>query len=60
VNGTLGSLPDGVIPHLLIEGMIVSSYARSKLHLSVARYDWVNDILEAAIAEAKAKRMARR
>src|SRR5882762_4236351 len=44
------------IPHLLIEGMIVSSYALgSNLSYIYIRgeYAWIVDILELAIAEAK-------
>lgn len=44
------------IPHLLIEGMIVSSYAlgsnRSYIYIR-GEYAWIVDILEQAIAEAK-------
>src|SRR6186713_3522162 len=44
------------IPHLLIEGMIVSSYAlgsnRSYIYIR-GEYWWIVDILEQAIAEAK-------
>src|ERR1044072_762362 len=44
------------IPHLLIEGMIVSSYAlgsnRSYIYIR-GEYAWIIDILEQAIAEAK-------
>ncbi len=44
------------IPHLLIEGMIVSSYALgsnvSYIYIR-GEYDWVTDILEKAIREAK-------
>ncbi|MEO6188825.1 MAG: NADH-quinone oxidoreductase subunit NuoF [Ginsengibacter sp.] len=44
------------IPHLLIEGMIVSSYALgsnvSYIYIR-GEYDWVTDILENAIREAK-------
>jgi NADH-quinone oxidoreductase subunit F len=44
------------IPHLLIEGMIVSSYALgsnvSYIYIR-GEYDWVCDILDKAIAEAK-------
>lgn len=44
------------IPHLLIEGMIVSSYTLgsnvSYIYIR-GEYDWVTDILEAAIQEAK-------
>ncbi|MEO8860275.1 MAG: NADH-quinone oxidoreductase subunit NuoF [Ginsengibacter sp.] len=44
------------IPHLLIEGMIVSSFALgsnvSYIYIR-GEYDWVNDILEKAIDEAK-------
>jgi NADH-quinone oxidoreductase subunit F len=45
------------LPHLLIEGLIVSSYALgSKLTYIYIRgeYAWILDILEQAIAEAKA------
>ncbi len=46
------------IPHLLIEGMIVSSYALgsnvSYIYIR-GEYDWVTDILEVAIQEAKQK-----
>ncbi len=45
------------IPHLLIEGLIVSSYALGS-HLTYiyvrGEYSWIIDILETAIAEAKA------
>ena len=44
------------IPHLLIEGMIVSSFALgSNISYIYIRgeYDWVTDILEHAIDEAK-------
>jgi len=44
------------IPHLLIEGMIVSSYALGSTTSYIyirGEYDWVNDILEKAIDEAK-------
>jgi len=44
------------IPHILIEGMIVSSFAlgsnTSYIYIR-GEYDWVTDILEEAIAEAK-------
>lgn len=44
------------IPHLLIEGMIVSSYAlganRSYIYIR-GEYAWIVDILEQAIAEAR-------
>ena len=44
------------IPHLLIEGMIVSSFAlgsnRSYIYIR-GEYAWIVDILEQAIAEAK-------
>ncbi|HSN60678.1 MAG TPA: hypothetical protein VLR49_07075 [Ferruginibacter sp.] len=44
------------IPHLLIEGMIVSSYALgsnvSYIYIR-GEYDWITDILEHAISEAK-------
>src|SRR5687767_14965465 len=44
------------IPHLLIEGMIVSSFALgsnvSYIYIR-GEYDWVTDILDNAIAEAK-------
>lgn len=44
------------IPHLLIEGMIVSSFALgsnvSYIYIR-GEYDWVSDILDEAIAEAK-------
>jgi len=44
------------IPHLLIEGMITSSYAlgsnRSYIYIR-GEYSWIVDILEQAIAEAK-------
>ncbi len=45
------------LPHLLIEGLIVSSYALgSKLTYIYIRgeYAWIPEILERAIAEAKA------
>ena len=44
------------IPHLLIEGMIVSSYALGSTVSYIyirGEYDWVTDILEKAIDEAK-------
>jgi NADH-quinone oxidoreductase subunit F len=44
------------IPHLLIEGMIVSSYclgANSSYIYIRGEYAWITDILEEAIAEAK-------
>jgi NADH-quinone oxidoreductase subunit F len=45
------------IPHLLIEGLIVSSYALGS-HLTYiyvrGEYSWIIDILETAIGEAKA------
>src|SRR5687767_14157115 len=44
------------IPHLLIEGMITSSYAlgakRSYIYIR-GEFDWITDILEQAIQEAK-------
>jgi NADH-quinone oxidoreductase subunit F len=44
------------IPHLLLEGMVVSSFALgsnvSYIYIR-GEYDWVNDILENAIEEAK-------
>jgi NADH-quinone oxidoreductase subunit F len=44
------------LPHLLIEGMISSSYALgsnvSYIYIR-GEYDWISDILETAIAEAK-------
>ena len=44
------------IPHILIEGMIVSSFAlgsnTSYIYIR-GEYDWITDILEEAIAEAK-------
>src|SRR6476620_8915623 len=44
------------IPHLLIEGMIVSSFAlgsnTSYIYIR-GEYDWITDILDAAIVEAK-------
>src|SRR6187551_3316971 len=46
------------IPHLLIEGMIVSSYALgSNISYIYIRgeYDWVADILQEAINEARQK-----
>src|SRR5579871_2269957 len=45
------------LPHLLIEGLIVSSYAlgaRSTYIYIRGEYAWIPDILEQAIAEAKA------
>lgn len=45
------------IPHLLIEGLIVSSYAlgSSRTYIYIrGEYAWIVDILEQAIAEAKA------
>jgi NADH-quinone oxidoreductase subunit F len=44
------------IPHLLIEGMIVSSYTLGSTVSYIyirGEYDWINDILENAIEEAK-------
>ena len=45
------------IPHLLIEGMIVSSLCvRCKqcfIYIHTGEYDWITDILENAIEEAK-------
>src|SRR5579859_7358319 len=45
------------IPHLLIEGLIVSSYAlgsnRTYIYIR-GEYAWIPDILEQAIAEARA------
>src|SRR6201991_862746 len=44
------------IPHLLIEGLIVSSYAlgSSRTYIYIrGEYDWIVDILEQAIAEAR-------
>lgn len=44
------------IPHLLIEGMIVSSFALGSTVSYIyirGEYDWITDILEAAIGEAK-------
>lgn len=44
------------IPHLLIEGMIVSSYALGSTVSYIyirGEYDWITDILEKAIDEAK-------
>ncbi len=46
------------IPHLLIEGLIVSSYALGSNATYIyirGEYAWIPDILEQAIAEAKAK-----
>jgi NADH-quinone oxidoreductase subunit F len=43
------------IPHLLIEGMIVSSYALGSNNSYIyirGEYDWITDILEEAIKEA--------
>src|SRR5436853_2051529 len=44
------------IPHILIEGMITSSYAlgssRSYIYIR-GEYDWITDILDEAITEAK-------
>ncbi|HKH61461.1 MAG TPA: NADH-quinone oxidoreductase subunit NuoF [Flavitalea sp.] len=45
------------LPHLLIEGLIVSSYALSSGRTYIyirGEYAWIVDILEQAIAEAKA------
>jgi len=45
------------LPHLLIEGLIVSSYALGSKATYIyirGEYAWIPDILEAAIAEAKA------
>jgi NADH-quinone oxidoreductase subunit F len=45
-----------LIPHLLIEGMIVSSYALGSTVSYIyirGEYDWITDILEKAIDEAK-------
>jgi len=44
------------LPHLLIEGLIVSSFALGSNATYIyirGEYDWVTDILEQAIAEAK-------
>src|SRR6188508_2187740 len=44
------------IPHLMIEGMIVSAYALGSTFNYIyirGEYDWITDILEQAIAEAK-------
>ncbi len=44
------------IPHLLIEGMIVSSFALGSNNSYIyirGEYDWITDILETAIEEAK-------
>src|SRR6476660_9747454 len=44
------------IPHLLIEGMIVSSYALGSTVSYIyirGEYDWITDILQTAINEAK-------
>src|SRR4051812_28962406 len=44
------------IPHILIEGMIVSAYALGSNHSYIyirGEYDWISDILDEAIAEAK-------
>src|SRR6202521_429278 len=44
------------IPHLLIEGMIVSSYAWGSTVSYIyirGEYDWITDILEKAIEEEK-------
>ena len=44
------------LPHLLIEGMIVSSFALGSNHSYIyirGEYAWIVDILEYAIAEAK-------
>jgi NADH-quinone oxidoreductase subunit F len=44
------------IPHLLVEGLIVSSFAlgSSRTYIYIrGEYDWIVDILEQAIAEAK-------
>ena len=46
------------IPHLLIEGMIVSSFALGSNVTYIyirGEYDWITDILEDAIDEAKTK-----
>ncbi len=44
------------VPHLLVEGMIVSSYALgsnvSYIYIR-GEYDWVTDILDRAIDEAR-------
>src|SRR5512145_3101060 len=45
------------IPHLLIEGLVVSSYALGSNDTYIyirGEYDWIVDILEQAIEEAKA------
>jgi NADH-quinone oxidoreductase subunit F len=42
------------IPHLLIEGMITSSFALGAKPISTLWRIWVYKILERAIAEAKA------
>jgi NADH-quinone oxidoreductase subunit F len=44
------------IPHLLIEGLIVSSYALGSNHTYIyirGEYAWITDILELAITEAR-------
>ena len=44
------------LPHLLIEGLIVSSFALKSHHTYIyirGEYAWIVDILEQAIAEAK-------
>lgn len=44
------------LPHLLIEGLIISSYALGSNHTYIyirGEYAWITDILEQAIAEAK-------
>src|SRR5919112_6088497 len=46
------------LPHLLIEGLIISSYAlgSSRTYIYIrGEYAWITDILETAIAEAKAE-----
>src|SRR6188768_1608311 len=46
------------IPHLLIEGLVISSFALgsnvSYIYIR-GEYDWITDILENAIAEAREK-----
>jgi NADH-quinone oxidoreductase subunit F len=54
-----GQVFDGFIPHLLIEGMITSSFAlgANLSYLHSWRYMWVYKILERAIAEGESSRV---
>ena len=51
------------LPHLLIEGLIVSSFALGSNSTYIyirGEYAWIIDILEQAIAEAKKSRLVRK